>query len=159
LAQDTGVHVATLCPAGITEEGMFADMKAQLKAAQQKQEQEAGGAKSAAAAAAPSSRVAAAAAAASRALVWLYEAPLQMVVRAALASVRTGAPSALVPITNMPVRLMGALQQLAPDCVTALLTGRLPGNPWSTARRAKSAAAAAAAAEGKRTARALAKEE
>ena len=55
------------------------------------------------------------------ALAWLYEVPLAGVVRGVLAQLRWGAPSALVPLTLLPVRLLAVLQQLAPDWMTAAL--------------------------------------
>jgi hypothetical protein len=147
---------------GITDQGMLADMRAQLSA------QSRNGEESAAAAAQKvpplSSRMyAVVAATAANAMGWLYETPLEGVVRTALACVRFGAPSGLVPITLLPVRVLGAAQQMAPDWMTALLlSGRLPGNPWSSERSAKNAAAAAAAEskrEKQRAPNALAKEE
>ena len=54
-------------------------------------------------------------------MAWLYEVPLDGVVRGVLAQLRWGAPYALVPLTLLPVRLLGALQQLAPDWFTAVL--------------------------------------
>ena len=57
----------------------------------------------------------------SSSLAWLYEVPLSGVVRGVLAQLRWGAPYALVPLTLLPVRLLGALQQLAPDLFTAAL--------------------------------------
>lgn len=65
-----------------------------------------------------------------RPLSWLYEVSLAGVVRSVVAQVRWGAPAALVPLTLLPVRLLGALQQLAPDWVTAVMQSpRIPGNP------------------------------
>jgi len=54
-------------------------------------------------------------------LAWLYEVPLEGVVGGVLAQLRWGAPYALVPLTLLPVRLLGFLQQLAPDWVTRWL--------------------------------------
>ena len=87
-------------------------------------------------------------------MAWLYEVPLSGVVRGVLAQLRWGAPAALVPLTLLPVRLMGCLQQLAPDWVTAVLQSPLvPFNPLrfaeaaqQPAERKKGAATQAAAA-------------
>lgn len=54
-------------------------------------------------------------------LAWLYEVPLEGVVGGVLAQLRWRAPYALVPLTLLPVRLLGFLQQLAPDWVTRWL--------------------------------------
>ena len=68
--------------------------------------------------------------------------PLSGVVRGVLAQLRWGAPYALVPLTLLPVRLLGALQQLAPDCFTAALQSpRVLLNPLRFARAAGSAEA------------------
>ncbi len=87
-----------------------------------------------------------------RTLARLYESPLDGVVRTTIAQIKLGAPAALVPISLLPVRVLGALQQLAPDWVTALgVSSRLPGNPM--------AAGAAAAAQSARSMRARTKKE
>ena len=77
-------------------------------------------------------------------LTWLYEVPLSGVVRGVLAQLRWGAPYALVPLTLLPVRLLGCLQQLAPDLFTAALQSpRVLLNPLRFARAAGSAEVAA----------------
>ena len=65
---------------------------------------------------------------------WLLEVPLDGVVRATLAQLKHDAPSALVPLSLLPVRAAAALQQLAPDWATAAYTAaRIPGNPFAAA--------------------------
>ena len=54
-------------------------------------------------------------------MAWLFEVPMAGVVSGVLAQLRWGAPYALVPLTLLPVRLLGFLQQLAPDWVTPWL--------------------------------------
>ncbi len=51
--------------------------------------------------------------------------------RSIVAQLRLGAPAALVPISLLPVRLIGALQWLAPDWVTAALMSVRTGNPMA----------------------------
>ena len=86
-------------------------------------------------------------------LAWLYEVPLEGVVGGVLAQLRWGAPYALVPLTLLPVRLLGLLQQLAPDWVTpwlpstrAMFFDPLGKGADSAALSSKGAASKAAAA-------------
>ncbi len=59
-----------------------------------------------------------------------------------LAQIRLGAPTALVPITLLPVKLAGMLQQLAPDWATAAFGYvRLPDNPFARAGRGEAVTA------------------
>ena len=72
---------------------------------------------------------------------WLYEVPLDGVVRGVLAQLRWNAPFALVPLTLLPVRLLGALQQLFPDWFTAALQSpRVLLNPLRFAQAASASA-------------------
>jgi len=92
-----------------------------------------------------------------RPLSWLYEVSLAGVVRSVVAQVRWGAPAALVPLTLLPVRLLGALQQLAPDWVTAIMQSpRIPGNPLRFAEARGAAVDDYQPAEVKKNAAALA---
>lgn len=76
-------------------------------------------------------------------LSFLYEVPLEGVVRIVLAQIRAGAPTGLVAATLLPARLLGALQVLAPDWFTAALCSSwLPGNPVARAAAAKAPRAA-----------------
>ena len=79
----------------------------------------------------------------SSSMSWLYEVPLDGVVRGVLAQLRWGAPFALVPLTLLPVRLLGALQQLFPDWFTAALQSpRVLLNPLRFAQAAGASAEA-----------------
>ena len=100
------MRVLSVCPAGVTGAGMYHE-------------------RSVAAAASPSQ---------TRASSWLMEVPLEGLVRATLAQLKLGAPSALVPLTLLPMRLAAAAQQLAPDWATAAFTAvRIRGNPFAAA--------------------------
>ena len=82
-------------------------------------------------------------------MAWLYEVPLDGVVRGVLAQLRWGAPYALVPLTLLPVRLLGALQQLAPDWFTAVLQSpRVLLNPLRFMQAASPGASAEAVKKG-----------
>ncbi len=56
--------------------------------------------------------------------------------RLVILQLKTGAQVALLPTTVAPMRLIGAMQQFAPDCVTSvLLNPRLaPGDPFKAVR-------------------------
>ncbi len=64
-------------------------------------------------------------------LHWLWEVSARSVARLTVAQLRYGAPLCLLPTTVAPMRLLGALQTLAPDWMTALLRSDLmPGHPF-----------------------------
>ena len=94
-------------------------------------------------------------------LAWLYEVPLEGVVGGVIAQLRWGAPYALVPLTLLPVRLMGFLQQLAPDWVTPWLpsTRAMFFNPLGAEAEGKAAAAALSSKNAATKAAAARKEE
>jgi hypothetical protein len=65
-------------------------------------------------------------------LHWLWEVSARMVARMTVLLLKCGAPFALLPLAAAaPMRLLGAAQAFAPDCVTAaLLSPWMPGDPF-----------------------------
>ena len=103
----TGVRVANVCPGFVTGAGMYEDMLTDMRSKSKPL------------------RISA--------LHWLWEVSNTNVARATVLLLKAGAPLALLPLTLAPQRLLGALQSVAPDTVTAAFMRRriyIPGDPF-----------------------------
>ena len=103
----TGVRVANVCPGFVTGAGMYENM---LRDFARKS---------------TPLRISA--------LHFLWEVSATNVARMTVLLLKAGAPLALLPLTLAPQRLVGALQTVAPDTVTAAFTRRriyIPGDPF-----------------------------